>query len=234
MKARKILRKISGKAQAKPGREPLSRDRIELAALELIEEDGLEAFSTRKLGQRLGCEAMSIYHHFPSKSHLLNALLDRVLAAQPLPPPDLEPVERIRQLAYCWRQIAHRYPKLFQYIAVHRLNTRIALAFLNEVIATFGRLGLDAESTARLFRSFGYFITGAALDETSGYARGPSATEPVPDEDVVRDFPHVAAAGPYFKPEHRDGTFAAGLDIFIAALRDLADKAGRENRRVRT
>ena len=225
MKPRKKPRKISGKQPARASREPLSRERIELAALDLIEEDGLETFSTRRLGERLGCEAMSIYHHYPSKSHLLNALLDRVLAAQPLPPQDLDPVERIRQLGYCWRQIGHDHPKLFQYIAMHRLNTRTGLGFLNDVITSFGRLGLDAETSARLFRSFSYYVTGAALDETSGYAKGPSATESVPDEELERDFPQVAAAGPFFKPQHFERTFAAGLDIFIAAIRDLADTA---------
>ncbi len=47
--------------------------------LELIEADGLEAFSTRKLAAKLGCEAMSIYHYFPSKAHLMDALLDRLV-----------------------------------------------------------------------------------------------------------------------------------------------------------
>ena len=49
--------------------EPLSRERIVEAALALVQADGLAGLSTRKLGQSLGCEAMSIYHHFPGKLH---------------------------------------------------------------------------------------------------------------------------------------------------------------------
>ena len=60
-------------------RVALSRERIEIEALALIDAHGIEAFSTRKLGQRLGCEAMSIYHHFASKAHVFDALVDRVL-----------------------------------------------------------------------------------------------------------------------------------------------------------
>ena len=60
-------------------REPLSADRIETAALDLIEKEGLDAFSTRKLAATLSCEAMSIYHYFPSKGHLMDALVDRVI-----------------------------------------------------------------------------------------------------------------------------------------------------------
>lgn len=228
MNTDKNPRKIRAKHGRQGGREPLSRERIELAALDLIEEDGLENFSTRKLGERLGCEAMSIYHHFPSKSHLLNALLDRVVAAQPLPPKDMDPVERIRQLGYCYRKIGYDHPRLFQYIALHRMNTRTALAFLNEAVEAFGNLGFDPETTARLFRSYSYYVTGATLDETSGYAKGPSATDPVPDEVVAQEFPFVAAVGPYFKPEHFERTFAAGLDIFTEAIRSHSRKTAKK------
>ena len=59
---------------ARTKRVALTRERIEIEALALIDADGIDAFSTRKLGARLGCEAMSIYHHFPSKAHILDAL----------------------------------------------------------------------------------------------------------------------------------------------------------------
>jgi AcrR family transcriptional regulator len=224
MKPKRKVRKINGKKPPGAARERLSRERIELAALDLIEQEGLEGFSTRKLGEVLGCEAMSIYHHFPSKSHLLNALLDRVISAQPMPPNDLEPVERIRQLAYCYRQIGHDHPKLFQYIALHRMNTATAITFLNEVIGMFHALGLDAETTARLFRAYSYYLTGAVLDETSGYAKGPSAVEPVSEQEIGRSYRHVAAAAPYFKRQQVERTFVVGLEIFLRAVRDAAMK----------
>lgn len=230
MKPNQKPRKIRAKSSSPAVREPLSRERIELAALELIEQVGLTGFSTRKLGEALGCEAMSIYHHFPSKSHLLDALLDRVLTAKPMPSLDLAPIEWIRQVAYWYRQVGTDHPKLFQYIALHRMNTRTGLTLLNTILGAFGRLGLDAEDAARLFRSFSYYLTGAILDETSGYAKGPSAAEPVPDAEVARDFPNVVAAGPYFKQPHFDRTFSAGLEIFIQALSAAAKAAKNANR----
>ena len=45
----------------------------------LVDREGLEALSTRRLGDELGCEAMSIYHHFPSKAYLMDALVDMML-----------------------------------------------------------------------------------------------------------------------------------------------------------
>ena len=66
--------------RAKKPRRPLDKEAIELAALALIDKDGLGELSMRRLGKKLGVEAMSLYHHYPSKAHLLDALLDRLIA----------------------------------------------------------------------------------------------------------------------------------------------------------
>lgn len=208
----------ANKKRARPAREPLSRERIVQAALELVERDGLAAFSTRKLGEALGCEAMSIYHHFPSKAHLLDALVDHAVAGVALPARDLDPVERMRQVAHAYRAMANRYPKLFQMIGLHRMNSATGLNMLNEILQCFCDAGFDAKTAAHLFRAFSYYVVGAALDETAGYAKGPSSLTPVPDAEVPVRFPRVAEAGPYFKREYFDATFAAGLEILLDGI----------------
>ena len=85
-----------GREQGRPG-TGLSRDRIAAAALALVDREGLTALSTRRLGDELGCEAMSIYHHFPSKAHLMDALLDLMLAEARVPAAHEEDwLERLR------------------------------------------------------------------------------------------------------------------------------------------
>jgi len=204
-------------------REALSRERIELAALELIERDGLAGFSIRKLGQLLGCEAMSIYHYFPSKAHIMDALVDHVLRDMlPLPPEDLPWIERLRQVAWQWRAVVTRRPNLFIFLATHRLNTRAGLRWLNAVLKLCGEGGLTHEQSIRLFRSFGYYLMGAGLDETAGYARGPSTIAPTPEEELQRDFPEVAAAGRYFRPSEFARTFEFGVEIMLDGFARLA------------
>lgn len=205
-------------------RKPLSRERIEAAALEIIERDGLQSFSTRKLAEALGCEAMSIYHHFPSKAHLMDALLDRVLAEMEMPPRDMPWLERIRRMGWAMRVVALSRPQFFQFIALHRMNTPGGLAALETIIGAFRDAGFDQERTARLFRSFGYYVIGACLDEAAGYAKGPSAAQPVPDDVFVRDYPTVAAAGAFFRPEERAKTFETGLEILLEGVRKEAKK----------
>lgn len=207
---------------AKRKREPLSAERIEMAALELIETEGLEAFSTRKLAARLGCEAMSIYHYFPSKAHLMDAVFDRVLSGIPKPDPDLPWRDRLRKSMLEYRAMAHRYPRFFQFIALHRHNTRVGLALLESILRLVREGGVDTEKTARYFRAMSYFVVGAALDETSGYAQGPSAVDPVAEQDVAREFPTVAAVNRYFKPTEHQKTFDLGLDILLDSLEHAA------------
>ncbi|MFF4773371.1 TetR/AcrR family transcriptional regulator [Microtetraspora fusca] len=56
----------------------LSRDQIVRAALELLDEEGLNALSMRKLGARLGAGATSLYWHVANKDELLELALDDV------------------------------------------------------------------------------------------------------------------------------------------------------------
>src|ERR1043165_9533546 len=64
----------------------LSRERILDAALALLDRDGLEALSMRKLGEALGVEAMSLYNHVPNKAALLDGIHELILTSVPAPP----------------------------------------------------------------------------------------------------------------------------------------------------
>ncbi|WP_342116675.1 TetR/AcrR family transcriptional regulator [Pseudoduganella sp. OTU4001] len=199
-------------------REALTPERIELAALELIDQVGLEAFSMRKLGEKLGCEAMSIYHHFPNKEHLLDALVDRLVASVEVPPRALASADRLRGLARGWRAMSLRHPRFFPVLSVHRLNSAVCVHFLNEIMLALRDAGLEREIAARTFRALAYFLVGAALDEISGYAKGPSSLHPVSGEELARQFPDLAAAGEYFVPEHFERTFEYGLELLLRPI----------------
>lgn len=197
---------------------PLSRERIETVAAGMIEEEGLEAFSFRKLAALLGCEAMSIYHYFPSKAHLFDALLDRLLAGARIPPADLPWRERLREMCRGYRDLALRNPQFFRFAVLHRMNTAAGLGYLEGLLRIFHDAGFDTEASARLFRAVGYYVSGAALDEAAGYARGPSAAEPVPPEAAERDYPLITAVNPYFRQDERETTFELGLDILLDGI----------------
>jgi AcrR family transcriptional regulator len=60
-------------------RKPLSRDLVLETAVALADHEGLGALSMRRLGQELGVEAMSLYHHVANKQALLDGMGDAVM-----------------------------------------------------------------------------------------------------------------------------------------------------------
>jgi AcrR family transcriptional regulator len=203
-------------------REQLSADRIAEVALEFVDAEGLTAFSFRALAKRLGCEAMSVYHYYPSKTHLYDAMLNICMAEILAFERKGDWLQQLRAFAHAFRATALRHPGFYPYIAVHRLNTGPALVVLNGILKQLEDAGQDAEWRASRFRALGYYITGALLDETSGYSRGPTAANPVPADVVAREYPSVVAVGPYFAPSYHLATFEYGLETL---LRQIADEA---------
>ncbi|HVO04592.1 MAG TPA: TetR/AcrR family transcriptional regulator [Candidatus Cybelea sp.] len=226
-------KKAAAKARSPAGRRSrgngagLSREAIVDAALDLIDREGLDAVSFRRLGEELGCEAMSLYHYLPSKAHLMDAVIDQVIGGLEVPPPGSDWIARVRQAAWNYRAMALGHPRLYPLIAVHRLNTRVGVRKLDQVLGLFREGGFDDATAARLFRDFGYYITGAALDETAGYAKGPSAAEPVSETEIARHCPNLAASAPYFKPQHFEETFRQGLELLLEGMARLRRSKAR-------
>jgi AcrR family transcriptional regulator len=198
--------------------EPLTRERILEAAFAIAETDGLAALSTRRLGERLGCEAMSIYHHFAGKHHLLDAMVDQVIASFEWPPAGSDPIDALRQAMHAYRAMAHRWPSMFALVATHRLNTPTGVRFIEGILALVQTAVPDPALAARHFRTLGYYLAGAGIDETSGYAKGPSAAEPVSNEYIAEHCPRLAAASKYFARSEWDATFELGVEALLAAI----------------
>lgn len=196
-------------------RAKLSRDMIAKAAFEVIEREGLAGFSMRKLAQALGCEAMSIYHHYASQAHLFEALVERLVGELEIPSRDLPWRQRVRAVMGDFRAVGRAHPAFAPFLVTYRMNSPKCLQWLDGVLGVFEEGGFGKERSARLFRAAGYYLMGAILDETAGYAKGASAVTTVDDAQLRRDFPNVAAAGAFFTVAEFDKTFDLGLDMLL-------------------
>lgn len=205
----------------KPPAEPraaLSRERIAREALQLIDDDGLENCSMRRLGGRLGVEAMALYHHFPGKGEVLDAVMDLLVEEVELPAQGT-PLERLRACIRSYRACALRHPRAFILLAARRFNTERAFAFYEKLLEVFGELGLDAGQSARWFRLIGGFASGSGMADVASRERVPDATplrlERAPDQI---SFPRVRAVAPYLSVQNLDAVFEFGLDVLFGAL----------------
>ncbi|MFE8938595.1 TetR/AcrR family transcriptional regulator [Streptomyces sp. NPDC007872] len=95
---------------------PLSEFGIYSAALRLIDADGVEALTMRRLATELDANPMSLYHHVPNKEAVMRGVT-RMVGAQfrTFTPEDDPWQERLRVLAANLRALAHRHPKLMAY-----------------------------------------------------------------------------------------------------------------------
>ena len=71
----------AGKQPEAKRREPLTRERILDAAMRIIENEGLDALSMRRIGKELHVRDMALYHHFERKDEILTGLVRRMFEA---------------------------------------------------------------------------------------------------------------------------------------------------------
>ena len=201
-----------------PTRQPLSRDGLACEALRLIDEKGLEGFSMRQLGARMGVEAMAIYYHFKDKGQLLDAVLEKLIEELGLDEA-LPPLERLRQHMESIRQVAINHPRAFMLMAARRFNTAYAFVFYERLLGTFAELGLDALGAARWFRLIGGCVIGAGLAEAASREQIPDATalllERSPDQIA---YPRVRAVANHLRVDQLESNFAFSMDILFDAL----------------
>src|SRR5689334_12674118 len=116
---------------AAPTRTPLSRDRVAAAALELIDREGLDSLSMRKLGAALGVEAMSLYNHVDNKDDLLDAvseMLHREILAGYDPPASGNWQERARSMAFSYWHLAQAHPNAFAIVGSRPVSSPAGIA----------------------------------------------------------------------------------------------------------
>jgi AcrR family transcriptional regulator len=201
-------------------RQPLSADRIADAALALIDRDGLDRLSMRRLGQSLGVEAMALYHHVPSKGRLLDAVMDRLVQDFDIPAPGTAPpLQRLRHALHSYRRIALDHPRAFPLLVGRRFNSPGAFAVYERLLQVFAELGFDAAQSARWFRTLGYFLSGAGMADIASREQSPDATPLVLERRPKSlAYPHVAAVAPYLRVDRLDEVFEFGLETLLAAL----------------
>lgn len=194
----------------------LTHEKIRREALRLIDADGLEAFSTRKLGAALGCEAMAIYWYYPSKDALLDAVVDELMSRVGRVTTDdsADWVDALRGVARAYRGLARQHPKAFPLVATRTFATESTYGFLESLFALAEKQGIDDRTAARFFRAVGAYCSGIALNELASRDE-----EKDPDAPAVRArFARVSAVSKWLAPQHFDDLFEFGLEILLGAL----------------
>jgi AcrR family transcriptional regulator len=80
----------SSRREKRPPRVPITREAITVAGLRIVDAEGLDALSMRRLAEELGCQASALYGHVSGKSEVLALMLDHITGEVVIPEPDPE------------------------------------------------------------------------------------------------------------------------------------------------
>lgn len=214
-------------------RAPLSRERILQAAVALIDAEGLQQLSMRRLGRELGVEAMALYRYVPSRSDLLDGVVETVvdeLYADPevhlLPRNSWQ--EYVIRLAHGVRRMALAHPEAFPLVATRppaapwvRPPLR-SLRWIESFLTGLLSQGFSHADAVHAYRAFSSFLLGHLLLELSalGVDTGPVEEEPQSqtDVDVLADYPLLIELSPGLSEFHFDAEFDESLHNLLDRL----------------
>ncbi|WP_327125733.1 TetR/AcrR family transcriptional regulator [Streptomyces sp. NBC_01727] len=166
---------VWARQQPAPDQPALSRAAIVREAIAMLDADGIEALSMRKLGARLNAGATSLYRHVATKDELMELAVDEVAAEIVVPSPDFiggdpkadSPDWRAAAMeaARSFRATALRHPWLSSVLG------QAGLAYLGPNLMSF------SERLAALFTAAGFPEPSRAIDTVLSYVIGMSTTE---------------------------------------------------------
>ena len=225
-KVRKTRKAID---QPQPDGDPsLSRARIAAAAIAILDAEGLEGLSMRKLADRLGAGVMSLYWHVANKDDLLDLALDAVLALPAAQASDTEAAERqpadphpvqhwradILEMASDWRAAMLAHPWSAALLPSRALGPNI-LARLEMLGSALARAGVaEADINAAIWSLWNH-VMGATITRASfavsSQDRQAAQTRAA---DPAADHPTISRTN-LVMDDDWDGAFRKGLGFLL-------------------
>ncbi|GHO57031.1 TetR/AcrR family transcriptional regulator [Ktedonobacter robiniae] len=207
---------------AKSG-EPLTRQRVLEAALRLIDQEGLEGFSMRKLGASLGVEAMSLYNHVESKRAVFDGVIELLIVQAPLPVhPNATPREELWTTAHAFRDVLRAHPRVLPLVATSPLRTSASLVMLDRLLETFHQAQITGVQSIYALQCLVGFIVGHTLIGTGTQAV--EGLEPGPNGPMVwqrfpaEQYPRLHTLLPEIVQWNADQEFDFGLQALFQGL----------------
>jgi AcrR family transcriptional regulator len=193
------------------------------AALRLVDAEGLEALTMRRLGRELGVEAMSLYRHVPSKEALLDGIVELIVLEIEVPTAgEGRWQDSLRHVVRSYRRAAHAHPHAFPLVTTRPLNTPEALRRLDANFELLRQAGFDEQTAIVAFRTLAGYTRGFALEEVTGRALGAqpvgSAERLDPRTLPADEFPRISELAPLLVDPDRDAEFERGVDLILAGL----------------
>ncbi|MDQ6933742.1 MAG: TetR/AcrR family transcriptional regulator C-terminal domain-containing protein [Actinomycetota bacterium] len=194
----------SSSTAPEPGnsRRALTRQTVIETAIEYVDKHGLAALTMRALGQELGVEAMSLYHHVNGREDLLEGIVATLVDGLRVNPEEtLGPVDGwqtyVQHLAVAVRQLANQHPHIFPLVATRHpaapwLRPPLrSLELVEDFLEAMSSRGLDDKHAVHVYKCFTSFLLGHLLLEVSAASSAPTSPDEAPLDEGDADVPNA-------------------------------------------
>lgn len=218
----------------RPPRTPLNQDAIVQAALTVVEGEGADALSMRRIAQELGTGPATLYWHVGSKDGLIELVLDRVFAEIQLPQPNpARWQEQVRDLIIESHRVFSRYPGLAS-LTLGRIPMGPTLVqWIEWTLSLLRQAGVPDEIAAYTGDLFGLYIGAHAVEEAVPLRSG--TDEDLKPEEIVGmirgyfeslpedRFPNIRETVDELTSPDPNRRFELGLEIMIRGIASYID-----------
>lgn len=220
-------------------RAVLTRDRILRAALSVLDAEGLDAVSMRRVGEVLGVEAMSLYNHVPSKAAILDGLFEVVLMELPAERRTSSWRGWLRERAISLRAALLAHPNALPIFSNRPAVTPASISHVESVLERLRGAGFSAPDALRALQVLTAFVVGHTM-AAHGPRRAGEESRPAYAALPETAYPRVHEAARLLSHHDVEEEFRLGLEWILDGLegrllrsRRRQVEAHRANRRAR-
>jgi AcrR family transcriptional regulator len=198
------------------------------AALDIIDRDGADGLSMRRLARALGRDPMVIYRHVPDKAAVLDGVAEIVLAQLQVNSADPDWAGQLRAVARRYRQLALAHPHVVPLLVTRPLATPLGLRPpgtlrpLEDILALLTRAGFPGPDALHIYRALFGFLHGHVLDELQELVEKPDETDDLLRLGLHRlpigEFPLLRGLAPVLAAYDGAAELERGLDILLTGL----------------
>jgi AcrR family transcriptional regulator len=222
-------------APSSTARRPrLSRDIVLAAALALVDAEGLDALTMRRLGQALDRDPMALYRYAENRAALLDGVAEIVLADLVITADGTDWQTQLRRTGHDFRRLALAHPHVVPLIVTRPLATPLGLRPLatlrplEQILGLLTLAGFAPDQALHVYRAYCGLLNGHVLNELQEVLVDPLATDALLrlglDRLPAEEFPHIRGlAGELLAGYDGEAELDVLLDILLDGL--LVDRA---------
>ena len=216
----------------------VSRSVILQCALRIVDSDGIDALSMRRLSAEVGRDPTVIYRHVPNKAALLDGVAEIVLAQLRVDAGDPDWAGQLRTVAKEFRRLAIEHPNMVPLLVTRPLATPLGLRPpgmlrpLEDVLTLLTSAGFSGVDALHIYRVLFGYLHGHILTELQEVIERPEETDDVLRLGLHRlaitDFPQVRALASVLASYDGAAELDRALDLlFIGLAATLTSPDGR-------